>query len=62
MNAAYVRHPQFEQSLEVLRSAGVTVLYGDGGFVPNQPGERSPGGYPWRIALDAVEAGAGPRS
>ncbi|GGU15688.1 flavoprotein [Streptomyces violascens] len=60
VNAAYVRHPQFEQSLEVLRSAGVTVLYGDGGFVPNRPGERRPGGYPWQIALDAVEAAVGP--
>ncbi|MFG2718153.1 flavoprotein [Streptomyces sp. NPDC048416] len=61
VNAAYARHPQFEQSIEVLRSAGVAVLYGaDTGFVPNQPGEQPPGGYPWHIALDAVEATAGP--
>ncbi|GAA4105223.1 MULTISPECIES: flavoprotein [Streptomyces] len=56
VNAAYVRHPQFEQSVAVLRGAGVTVLYGEGGFVPNQPGERRPEGYPWRIALDAAES------
>ncbi|MFE7566747.1 flavoprotein [Streptomyces sp. NPDC057539] len=53
VNAAYVQHPQFEQSIETLRDAGVTVLYGEGGFVPNQPGESRP--YPWRAALDAVD-------
>ncbi len=57
VNAAYVQHPQFDQSVTVLRSAGVAVLYGEGGFVPNRPGERRPEGYPWRIALDAVAAG-----
>ncbi|MFD7164124.1 flavoprotein [Streptomyces violascens] len=61
VNAAYVQHPQFEQSVATLRSAGVTVLYGEGGFVPNEPGERPADGYPWQIALDAVEAMAGPR-
>ncbi|WP_329465845.1 flavoprotein [Streptomyces sp. NBC_01431] len=61
VNAAYVRHPQFEQSLATLRAAGVTVLYGDSGFVPNQPGEQRPEGYPWRIALDTVSAVAAPQ-
>ncbi|MFF3728840.1 flavoprotein [Streptomyces sp. NPDC002476] len=56
VNAAFVRHPQFERSVETLRSAGVDVLYGNGGFVPNQPGERRPGGYPWEIAVDALDA------
>jgi len=54
VNAAYVQHPQFEQSVSTLRGAGVTVLYGDGGFVPNQPGQGNPAAYPWRVALDAV--------
>ncbi|MFI6683386.1 flavoprotein [Streptomyces sp. NPDC050485] len=64
VNAAYVQHPQFEQSVATLRRAGVTVLYGEGGFVPNQPGEGRPEGYPWRIALDAVgtTVGSRPRS
>ncbi|MFD8916571.1 flavoprotein [Streptomyces sp. NPDC055037] len=53
VNAAYVQHPQFEQSIKTLRGAGVTVLYGEGGFVPNQPGESRP--YPWGAALDAVD-------
>ncbi|NXY93427.1 flavoprotein [Streptomyces sp. BR123] len=53
VNAAYAQHPQFPLSLETLRSAGVRVLYGEGGFVPNQPGEKKP--YPWGPALDAVD-------
>ncbi|MEU2129751.1 flavoprotein [Streptomyces sp. NPDC018352] len=59
VNAAYAQHPQFCRSLETLRDAGVTVLYGEGGFEPNQPGERRPEGFPWHLALDAV--GAAPR-
>ncbi|MFE5591216.1 flavoprotein [Streptomyces sp. NPDC056549] len=56
VNAAYVQHPQFERSLDALRGAGVSVLYGEGGFVPNQPGQGNPASYPWRAALDAVNA------
>ncbi|MGA5635096.1 flavoprotein [Streptomyces lydicamycinicus] len=54
VNAAYVQHPQFDRSVETLRSAGVTVLYGPGGFEPNTPGERHP--YPWDAAFSAVGA------
>ncbi|MFE5094273.1 flavoprotein [Streptomyces sp. NPDC056638] len=54
VNAAYVQHPAFDRSVETLRGAGVTVLYGEGGFAPNQPGERRPEGFPWHLALDAV--------
>ncbi|WP_415957192.1 flavoprotein [Streptomyces sp. 021-4] len=53
-NAAYVQHPQFQCSLDVLRAAGVSVLYGPGGFEPNQPGERRAEGFPWGMALDEV--------
>jgi phosphopantothenoylcysteine synthetase/decarboxylase len=54
VNAAYVRHPQFERSIETLRSAGVTVLYGSDGFLPDEPGRGRPVEYPWAAALDAV--------
>lgn len=54
VNAAYVAHPQFERSVETLREAGVTVLYGPGGFEPNQPGQKRP--YPWQLAIDKVSA------
>ncbi|WP_328335928.1 MULTISPECIES: flavoprotein [unclassified Streptomyces] len=53
VNAAYVQHPAFATSVETLAGAGVTVLYGKGGFVPNEPGEKRP--FPWATALDAVE-------
>ncbi|MFG2540532.1 flavoprotein [Streptomyces sp. NPDC048511] len=59
VNAAYVQHRAFGHSVTELRQMGVTVLYGDGGFVPNEPGERRP--YPWALALDAVEEVVGPR-
>ncbi|MFE3943594.1 flavoprotein [Streptomyces sp. NPDC059118] len=62
VNAAYVQHRAFDRSIAELRNMGVTVLYGEGGFVPNQPGERRPEGYPWHLALDAVEAVAGGRN
>ncbi|MFG3494293.1 flavoprotein [Streptomyces sp. NPDC047928] len=53
VNAAYARHPQVDRSVETLRAAGVTVLYGEGGFVPNTPGGKNE--YPWALALDAAE-------
>lgn len=56
VNAAYVQHPAFERSVETLRSAGIRMLYGEGGFFPNQPGQGRPSEYPWAVALDAVEA------
>jgi hypothetical protein len=55
VNAAYVQHRQFERSVAELREMGVDVLYGEGGFVPNQPGQGKPKEYPWHLALDAAE-------
>ncbi|SCK27039.1 MULTISPECIES: flavoprotein [Streptomyces] len=54
VNRAYVAHPQFNRSIDTLWEAGVRVLYGEGGFVPNAPGRGNPDLYPWRAALDAV--------
>ncbi|WP_051846509.1 flavoprotein [Streptomyces sp. NRRL F-5053] len=56
VNAAYARHPQFPRSLATLRDAGVRVLYGEGGFVPNPPGRGRPDSYPWPLALEAASA------
>ncbi|MEU5162008.1 flavoprotein [Streptomyces sp. NPDC020875] len=53
VNAAYAAHPQVDRSVAALRETGVTVLYGEGGFTPNPPGERHP--YPWHTALDTAE-------
>ncbi|MBT2439082.1 flavoprotein [Streptomyces sp. ISL-36] len=54
LNDAQAVHPQFERSVETLRGTGVSVLHGEGGFVPNHPGQGDPAAYPWRLALDAV--------
>lgn len=54
VNAAYVKHIQFARSIETLRGMGVTVLFGDGGFVPNEPGQGRPEEYPWDLALHAA--------
>lgn len=56
VNAPYARHRQFARSVGELREMGVTVLYGEGGFVPNQPGQGKPSAYPWEAALDAADA------
>ncbi|UGY91035.1 flavoprotein [Streptomyces gobiensis] len=55
VNSAYAHHPQFERSVETLRNAGVTMLYGEGGFVPNQPGQGRPETYPWHLVMNAAE-------
>lgn len=54
VNAAYAQHRQFERSLAELREMGVNVLYGEGGFVPNEPGQGKPKEYPWHLLLGAV--------
>ncbi|CAL9320480.1 flavoprotein [Streptomyces sp. SudanB182_2057] len=60
VNAAYARHRQFERSLGELWEVGVRVLYGPGGFVPNQPGQGKPREYPWHLVLDEAERVVGP--
>ncbi|MFB7468866.1 flavoprotein [Streptomyces sp. NPDC056224] len=54
-NAALAAHPQFEQSLTVLRGAGVELLYGEGGFVPGPAGQDESAHFPWQLALDTVD-------
>lgn len=61
VNAAYVQHRQFERSVTELRDMGVRVLYGEGGFVPNQPGQGKPKEYPWHLVLEAAQKLAGGR-
>lgn len=57
-NIRQTMHPAFDVSLAVLRSAGVSVLYGDGGgFVPHEPGQPRRDEYPWQAVLDAIERG-----
>ncbi|MEN8651720.1 flavoprotein [Streptomyces sp. 21So2-11] len=53
-NNAQDAHPATTRSVETLRTAGVTVLLGDGAFVPHKPKHGSPDAYPWALALDAL--------
>lgn len=53
-NIRQTMHPAFDVSVAVLRSAGVKVLFGEGGFVPHEPGEGKRDEYPWQAGLDAL--------
>ncbi|MFN2495048.1 MAG: flavoprotein [Pseudonocardiaceae bacterium] len=57
LNAAQAAHPVFGRNIEILRSAGVTVLLGPGGYEPHVPhqGSKYLHVYPWQAALDAIE-------
>ena len=57
-NAALAAHPQFDQSLALLRGAGVRVLFGEDGFTPGPAGTDTPDHFPWTEALDAVDRAA----
>ncbi|MET8676944.1 flavoprotein [Streptomyces sp. NPDC004647] len=59
VNAAYVQHTQFDRSIATLRDMGVRVLYGEDGFVPNEPGKGRPEAYPWHLVLDAAAEATG---
>lgn len=56
VNTALANNRVFQRSVGELREAGVTVLLGDGGFVPHPPrtGGAVMDAYPWQAALEAV--------
>jgi hypothetical protein len=60
VNTALAANRVFHRSVEELRAAGVTVLFGSGGFVPHPPrtGGEAMDRYPWQLALDAVKGRA----
>jgi len=53
LSAHQAAHPAFTRSVETLRSAGATVIYGDGAYTPVMPGE-SETGYRWETVLEAL--------
>ncbi|WP_112491461.1 flavoprotein [Streptomyces bacillaris] len=55
VNQSLAAHPQIDRSVAVLREAGVAVLYGEGGWMPNAPGQGRPDAYPWGLVLDRVD-------
>ncbi len=58
VNAAQTEHPAFSRYVETLRTTGVAVLLGPGGYQPHPPhqGSKHLHKYPWQAALDAVES------
>jgi len=58
VNAAQTERPAFSRHVETLRTAGVAVLLGPGGYQPHPPhqGSQHLHKYPWQAALDAVES------
>ncbi len=57
VNTSLAANRVFARSVTELREANVTVLLGDGGFIPHPAGQ---GGsriatFPWEAALDAIE-------
>lgn len=57
-NDAQGLHPAVPRSVETLRAAGVTVLLGEGGFIPHKPRHGDLDAYPWQAAIDALPATA----
>ncbi len=57
-NVAMAAHPAFRESLDRLRSWGVTVLFGDEVVRLHAPGtgERYRHLFPWQLPLDALHA------
>jgi phosphopantothenoylcysteine synthetase/decarboxylase len=57
VNSALANRAPFRRSVESLRSEGVRILLGPGGFEPHPP--RTGGSlidtYPWHLALDEAE-------
>ena len=54
LNASQAAHPAFLVNVAILRSAGVRVLLGEGGFVPHEPGSSRRDRYPWAAGLAAL--------
>lgn len=57
VNASLAANRAFARSIAELRESSVTVLLGEGAFVPHPAGQ---GGsrieaFPWKVALDAIE-------
>ncbi|MFD9486213.1 flavoprotein [Streptomyces sp. NPDC059991] len=49
-------HPAIARHVDVLRDAGVTVLLGEGGFLPHRPRHGDLDAYPWQAAIEALPA------
>lgn len=57
VNSAYAGRGPFRRSVASLQEEGVSVLLGEGGFVPHPAGQDSDAfdRFPWEAALESVE-------
>jgi phosphopantothenoylcysteine synthetase/decarboxylase len=57
VNSALASRAPFRRSVESLRSEGVRILLGPGGFEPHPPrtGSSLTDAYPWHLALDKAD-------
>jgi hypothetical protein len=57
VNSALAGRVAFRRSVETLRSEGVHILLGPGGFEPHPPrtGADRTESFPWHLALDEAE-------
>ncbi|GLZ42734.1 flavoprotein [Actinokineospora sp. NBRC 105648] len=58
VNTALAANRVFARSVDELRESGITVLLGEGGFVPHPPrtGGQAMDTYPWNLALAAARS------
>jgi phosphopantothenoylcysteine synthetase/decarboxylase len=54
LNRAQAAHPALSRSVAFLRECGVTVLLGEGGFLPHIPKHGNVDAYPWDVALASL--------
>jgi hypothetical protein len=55
VNAAHARHPSWQSHIDVLRSAGVRLLYGEDVWPLREPREEDGRPVPWEGILSAME-------
>ncbi len=54
INAAQAAHPALPRAVDILRTAGVAVLLGDGGHTPHPPKHGNSDAYPWDAAINRL--------
>ena len=60
VNAAHARQPAWQGHLDLLRSAGVHLIYGDDVWPLHEPRSAPGRPLPWGAIRDAIQAAVGP--
>jgi hypothetical protein len=55
VNAAHARHPSWQSHIDVLRGAGVRLLYGEDVWPLREPREEDGRPVPWEAIPSAIE-------